>query len=217
MRVSPRPSNQPVEEILRDVHQHQTREDLVGSEPVAEQRGDRGPRHAAEHAHQHHERKREGRCDVRRQDRNGAARDSARRELALGADVPEVRPEADRETGADQHQRGGLHDELLDRPQGRHRLDEVDVERMQRIEPARGENDAAHQDRECDGDHGRGRGHHRTRLRALLELQPHAAAPPPSLQASTAPASWPTVSGAPLAGTWGYCRPASDPPVAGAR
>ena len=57
--VPPRPPHQPVEEVLRDVHQHQAGQDLVGSEPVAEQRRDPGPRHAAEHAQHQHERKRE--------------------------------------------------------------------------------------------------------------------------------------------------------------
>ena len=66
---------------------------------------------------------------------------------------------------ADKHQRRGLHDELLDRPHRRHRLDEVDVERLQRVEPARGEDHGSNAHREPDGDDRGERGHRLARLR----------------------------------------------------
>ena len=60
-----------------------------------------------------------GDCQAGEVDGNHAAQHGADGELALGADVPDIGPIADRETDADQHQRRRLDDELLDRPDAR--------------------------------------------------------------------------------------------------
>ena len=43
---------------------------------------------------------------------------------------------ADGESGADEHQRRRLDDELLERPERGQRLDEIDIEPVQRIDAA---------------------------------------------------------------------------------
>ena len=54
-----------------------------------------------------------GDCQAVKQTGIEAAQNGAERELALGADVPDIGPVADGKAGADQHQRRRLDDELL--------------------------------------------------------------------------------------------------------
>ena len=62
-------------------------------------------------------------------------------ELALGADVPVVGEVADRQADGDQDERRRLDDELLARPALGQRLDEIDVERRERIDAVEREDD----------------------------------------------------------------------------
>ena len=177
--VAPRSAHEPVQEVLGHVHQHEAGKDLVGAEAVAQERRRRRPRSAAEHAQQQHGGNGQRRVPLGGQNGNGGARQGAGDELALGADVPEVGAEADRQTGADQRQRRGLDHQFLQRPQGGQRTDEVDVDAIQRIDAAGGEQDAPEQHGERQGDERRGHLHGPAALRAFLQHQLHAPASRP--------------------------------------
>jgi hypothetical protein len=87
---------------------------------------------------------------AREQDRDQRPGDRPDRQLALGADVPDVGHVADGKAGAHQDQRGRLDDELFDRPQGGHRLDKIDMERIQRVETARRKDDGTGEQSQSD-------------------------------------------------------------------
>ena len=109
-RVLPRPEDEPGEEEVRDVDEHQADEDLVRVEAVAEEaprsrptpRRPRPPRPRASGKKAHGESARRG---VRDPQREPAARDRAHQELPLGADVPHVRAEAEPEAERAQDER----------------------------------------------------------------------------------------------------------------
>ena len=52
VRVLPRPADEEIQHLHRDIGQHQAGQDLADLKPHAQQRRDRGPGHAAEHARQ---------------------------------------------------------------------------------------------------------------------------------------------------------------------
>ena len=104
-------------------------------------------------------------------------KNGARRELAFGTDVPHIGHVTDRKSGTDQHQRCRLHDKLLDRPARSQRLDEVDVKRLKGIEAKQGENDAAGNDGQAQGNEGRGNRHDVGIFTALFKHDAHRRAP----------------------------------------
>ena len=84
-----------------------------------------------------------GSCKSGKEDRQDRAEDRADDELALGADVPGVGEVAERQADRDQDDRRRLDDQLLERPAVGQRLDEVDVERLERIDAVEREDDEA--------------------------------------------------------------------------
>ena len=115
---------------------------------VLEQRRDCAIGHAADHAHHQHGNQRQRRLPGGKHDRHHAAENGAHGQLAFGADVPHIGEITHGKAGADQHQRRCLHQKLLDRPLRRERLDEIDIERIERIEAAQRKDDGAGDHRE---------------------------------------------------------------------
>ena len=150
--IAPRVVDEQRQHQRRDVHEHQRRQDLVRVEARAQPRRDRGPRRAAEDAREHHQRQHERRLAAVQRERDAAAGDRAQRELAFGADVPDVGAVAGREPRRDQHQRRRLEQELADAVERVDRLHEERVERVERVLPHRGEQHEADRDRRQGGD-----------------------------------------------------------------
>ena len=105
---------------MHDIDQHQAGQDFIGAEAVLEEGRNRGQGHAAQYAqHQHEQQTSAATAMSGKNTGTMAAEYSARRELALGADVPDIGEIGDAKPGADQRQRRGLDDQLLDRPVSR--------------------------------------------------------------------------------------------------
>ena len=135
----------------RDVDQHQRHEDLVGVVARAQERGNRRPQHAADHARQQHQRQHQRRLRAVERERDAAAEDRAHDELAFRADVPHVGAVADGESHRAEHDGARLQQQLADVVERVDRLDEEHVERLPRVLAHRAEQ------HEADDEHRGGR------------------------------------------------------------
>ena len=104
-RILERPLDQQAGEVDADEGHHQRRDDLVRPVARLQHRGDDRPDGTGRSGHQEEEQHREPQRQVVRQ-RRPVACDHRRgeQELAVVAEVPDVRPEDDRQAGADQEQ-----------------------------------------------------------------------------------------------------------------
>ena len=182
LRILPRAVDEPRQEQRRDVDEHQrlTRISLAlkrcaatpGSPPTAMPPS--AP--ATNIARQHPARPAVPRRQVQR---DAAAGDRAERELAFGADVPDVRAKADREAERDQHQRRRLQQQLGRRRSASATGSMKNTREAAQPGPCRAPRTATMPittvDREREQ---RRRARHRARrLRARFELKPHRDAP----------------------------------------
>jgi hypothetical protein len=150
LRVLPGAVDQPAQQHLGHVDQHQADQDLVGVEAVAQQRHDGGPGHAAQHAGQQdqHTMPRPIQASGARPASPPSRRPGAEHELPFGADVPDVGAVAHRQAQRDQDQRRGLDRQLRQRVQALHRLDEEHLQAAQRVLAQQHEQHHADQHRE---------------------------------------------------------------------
>src|SRR5499426_1552212 len=150
VRVPPWPEDEVLHEQVRDVGQHEAHQDLVRVQLRAQERRDRRPKHPADRAGEDHARQRPGAPVLLEVDRDAGREDPTEVHLPLGADVPDVGAEPDREPERDQAERRGLEEELAHAVRVADRVDEVDPERAHRILAERRE------DREADDQRQRG-------------------------------------------------------------
>jgi mRNA interferase YafQ len=94
--------------VVGDAGQHQRGQRLLGIEASLEQRRQGAPQAAADGPGEHHGRQHPGRIAALGVDRHAAAEQGTHDQLALGADVVDARPEADRQALRDQDQGAAL-------------------------------------------------------------------------------------------------------------
>ena len=184
-RIAPGAAHQPIEQQLHDIDQHEAGQNLIGAEAVLEEGRNRGPGHAARHTQRQHDDEGERRLPFRKEHRDCAADDGAGGELALGPDVPDIGQIGDRQTGADQGKGCCFDGELLKLPEivvlpGPEifdRVEEIDAQRLERIETLQREDDGASDDGERDGDDRRQHRHLPRMLAALFKQKPHGSSP----------------------------------------
>ena len=179
--VAPRPTHQPVEQQLRHIDQHQTGQDFIGPEAVLQSRwNSREHRPAETTKHQHHN-QRQRRLPGGEIDRDRRTEQRPDRQLSLGADIPNIGGIANRQPRPDQHQGRRLDDQFLDRPERGYRLNEVDVERLGRVEAEAGEDDPSGHHGDRDRQQRRQQRHRPGALTAFFQDYLHgAAAVPPA-------------------------------------
>ena len=153
--IAKRPLDGPGEQELRHVDEHERDKNLVGVELVAKKRRDRAPESAAERRGQHDEDDEPGARRVVAHQGDRAARNGARNELALGADVPDVGAEAHHEAHGAEQQRRHLDAHLGPAAQAVERRDEEGDEGLDGILAERGEDHGARDDREQECKRGR--------------------------------------------------------------
>ena len=160
-------------------------------EAVAQQRGDAGPGHAARDAREQHGGRHPGAAAGPGEQRDAAAGQRAEHELALGADVPDVGTEADRQPETDQQQRRCLEQQLADRVGRAQRLPEEDLQALERVLAQQREQRHPHQHRDGQRQQRRGIAPPGRGLGAHLNLE-HEQTPsfqPPPVHRPTGPTS----------------------------
>src|SRR5215831_6160999 len=171
VRVSPRAEHQVLDEEVGHVGQHEAHQDLVRVQLRAQERGDRRPQHSADRAGEDHARQRPGAPLLLEVDRDAGREDAAEVHLPLGADVPDVGAEPDRESERDQAERRGLEEQLAHAVRVADRIHEIDAERAHRILTERGEDREADDQRQRRGEHRREPLHRTRRHGAADELE----------------------------------------------
>jgi hypothetical protein len=111
-RVFPWAKHQVVKQLNGHVHQHQTHQDFVGVEPVAQPRHQRGPHHAAQHPSQQHHGVEPSAGFGAAQQGHATGGNGAQHKLTLGTNVPYVGAKTHRQPQGNEQQRRGFDHQL---------------------------------------------------------------------------------------------------------
>ena len=145
VRILPGAADQIVEHLQRDIDEHQARKHLRDAVARLQQGRDRRPDHAAQNAGRDHQRD-DPECGRVRQEKGDAgARQRADDVLPFGADVPDLRLVAERQSERDDDERRGLGQDVLPFVGGDDRRDESLVDRVRAVEADQLEDDRAEQ------------------------------------------------------------------------
>jgi hypothetical protein len=101
-RIAPGAGDEIDQDQLRHVGQHQAGQDLAGIEAGAQEGGDGGPGHAPQRACEDHGGQQQRAGAVVEEQGEAAAGERPHGVLPLGADVPDIGPEAEGKAGADE-------------------------------------------------------------------------------------------------------------------
>mmetsp|Transcript_18462 Transcript_18462/g.30078 ORF Transcript_18462/g.30078 Transcript_18462/m.30078 type:complete len:709 (-) Transcript_18462:9727-11853(-) len=160
------------QKLLGHIDEHQRYEDLIGAKLHLQDARDQRPQASAQGPGQHHQRKDEHAVQgIECQARTGAA-NGPDDILPLGPDVPDARPESQRQSDGDQNQWRALDQQLRaikEREFAKKRLPENRDDRIDRVFAQYGKKNAAKDHGEQHGQH-RGRiGHHGRGLRTRFK------------------------------------------------
>ena len=114
-RVFPGAKHQVAQHHVGHINQHQADQNFIGVEAVAQECGDAGPRHAAQHPGRQDGRNYPGPGSPVGQQGHAACRHGADHILPLGADVPDVGAKAHRQAQRNDQQGRGLDHQLAQR------------------------------------------------------------------------------------------------------
>ena len=174
-RVAPRPAHQIIKPELRDINQHQARQNLAHPEPDFEHCRNERIERSADRPHNECKNNHPRPCihsmGRKRQD---TADDRANRKLPLCADIPQIRAETIHQSAGDKHQRRPLDRQLLQRPALRKWIDEINKQRLNRRFSQRQDNQSPNPHRDKNRQHGRKDLRQLGYFRPWLNIKPHA-------------------------------------------
>jgi hypothetical protein len=182
-RVFPRTAHQVVEDLHRDIGEHQARQDFIDVEPSLQKRRDGGPGSPARDAGQDHHWQDPSALHVPGRQRHAGAGQTAHHVLSLGTYVPDVGTEPDGKPGADQDEGGGLDAEVLPLVAVEQRTEEDACHCVDAVVPDQGEDERAGYHGGGNGNHGCCPGHRLAGLLAPFKPDEHAPPPLPGLPA----------------------------------